>query len=264
MNFTAIKTKLSNFDMNFEKLQPPGVEFELWFLQIASIGDLAFLIDYAFRIYFSIRLCFKYWDAGQIQLPKIDIRTHKEITNPFKFSHGRLFMYFFTNPLIGVLLGGLALVWIFGLVTSAYLPFYVEYRSGCIPKEGNGTFISENVYSLAYNFAYNDGSSSLVKTNEYLDTKKTNTCSVRYTSSAQRRNDDIVEYDKKLSSIQTVASRMDLFEQCIDVEVADAQYRIACCNQPGYEACNDEQDLRFGCPLNALSLESLPFSPPGK
>ncbi len=265
LNFTAVKSTISNVDLNFERLKAPSLDFNLWFLEITSIVDFAFLVDYAFRIYFTIRLCFKYWDAGYIKLPPADVRTQKEIKNPFKQSNGRLLINLLTNPLVGGMLVGSIVAWFVGLATSAYLPLFREYRSGCIPNGGNGTFVAENLFTSSYNFAYREGSSILVKRVDKIELERTNTCSVNTVSSTKKQNDDSDMLTSFKNSIQSAQGPMGLFERCIDSELTDALFRVACCNQTGYEICDDSVPP-YVCPFRA-SFEfepPLPFSPPGE
>ena len=38
-----------------------------------------------------------------------------------------------------------------------YIPIYEQYRAGCVTNTANGTFITENLYSIAYNYAAAEG-----------------------------------------------------------------------------------------------------------
>ena len=262
---TAIKTKITNFDISFEGLRAPTIDFDIWLIEIVSVGDLFFLVDWVFRVYFTIRLCFKYWDVSSVKIPQVDIRTEKEVFNPFKLNHGRLFFLVVSNPLVGALLASTIVIWILAFSTSVYIPIFEEYRSGCIPQDANGTFVAENIYSSAYNFAYRDGSSSLVKGADTFETTKSNTCASMFTSSATKQNDNAGNYGAFSRSIQTVGYQMSLFEKCIDKELADAQFSLACCSQAGYARCDDGRDASpLTCPMDNQLIPSIPYSPPGK
>ena len=257
---------MTNFEFNFERLTAPGIDFDIWFLKFTSLGDLVFLVDFFFRIYFSIRMCYRYWQVNQVKIPHIDIRTQKEMVNPFQMSNGRIVIHFFTNPVVGALLGSAVLLMTVTAITTVYLPLYSEYRDGCIPVEASGTFISENIYSSAYNFAYRGGSSSLVKSTDAFEVLKSNTCSSMYIPSASKQAADTGDVATNLRSMLTVGEHMGIFEKCIDIEFIDGMFNRACCNQTGYGICDDYKELSLNttCPINNLPVPSVPFSPPGE
>ena len=177
-NATTMQAKISNFEFRMEGLTSPSIDIDLWIFGIVSLGDIIFLVDYAFRVYFSIRLVFRYWSASSIKLPEIDIRREKELSaNPLEWNHGRLFVAIISNPLTGLLVASVVISWVVTFTTSVYTPLFSEYRSGCIPEAANGTFISSNLYSTSYNYAYNEGSSVLVEGVEIFEASKNNICS---------------------------------------------------------------------------------------
>lgn len=264
-NYTAFKKKFSNFDLNTMEFELPRLEFQ-FFDKIRNIGDLVYILDLVFRIYFTIRLCFKYWDAGSIKLPTIDIRTEKEIVNPLKLSTGRLFIHILTNPLVGALIAALIATWTVSLTTAAYLPLYAEYSTGCIPSGGKGTFISGNLYSSGYNYASRKGSASLMEKIEKIEVTKTNTCSKEYITSFNRQNNDEDRLASNVNFIESLSVQMALYDQCIDTDEANSQFRLACCNETGYDMCDDQSSSvpLFSCPMNDYVYPPVAFSPPGK
>ncbi len=79
MNTSAIKDKISSFHLSSEKLIQPNVDFDLWFVEFATIGNLCFLLDFMFQMYFTLRTCVKYWSAGSaLVVPTIDLRLNKD------------------------------------------------------------------------------------------------------------------------------------------------------------------------------------------
>lgn len=240
----------------------PDIDFDLWFLDIVAIGDVMFLADYAIRIFFSVRMCCKYWSVSAVKLPHIDLRTEKELaTNPFKWNNGRLFIAMISNPLTGLLLMSIIISWIVTFSTSVYFPILDEYKSGCTAKSGNGTFISENLYPSAYNYAYNGGTSSLIKGMESIEKNRTNTCSSEYTTSAQKYNEDTRKFTGYLQLIMQVQNEMESFGKCIDPNLIDAQFESACCNHSGYVSCQDTIMPNITCPM---MIDGTPYPPPGK
>ena len=263
VNMTAIQSNLRGFDITFERLTSPGIAFDIWFLKFSSISDLLYLIDYAFRIFFTIRMCYKYWRVSEVQIPKVDIRTQKEITNPFRMSNGRLITSVFTNPLIGAFLGSIIALATVATVMSVYLPLFSEYRNGCIPYGTNGTFIGQNVYSSAYNFAYQEGSSSLLKGKKDLDIFKTDIYTSLHVSSVKKYNEHLANSASNSQIITRVGNQIGTLERCIDTDISDQEYIQACCGHAGYGSCINGTLLKLACPLDLRKTPAEPYSPPG-
>jgi hypothetical protein len=260
---TAIQSDMRDFDVTFERLTAPGITFDIWFLKFSSMSDLLFMIDYVFRIFFTLRMCYKYWHVSEVQIPKVDIRTQKEVTNPFEMSNGRLIISFFTNPMIGAFLGSIITVATAATIMSVYFPLYTEYRNGCIPSEANGTFIGENVYSSAYNFAYREGSSSILRGIDQLDMLKANACGSMNLSSVKKYNEQLAISASHSQIISRIGNQMGILERCIDTEISDLQYIAACCNHEGYSGCNNDVPLILTCPLDLRQTPAKPYAPPG-
>ncbi len=76
-------------------------------------------------------------------------------------SPGRVIALLITNPLTATVFSVVIFTWTTIVIASIYSPFYKDYVVGCIPAFGNGTFFTQNLYSMGYNHAYHDGSSAL-------------------------------------------------------------------------------------------------------
>ena len=265
-NYTGVKIEAISFKITFERLMAPDIDFDIWMLKFTSLADAVFIVDFIFRIYFSVRMCYRWWQVSEVKIPHVDIRTQTEIWNPFQVSNGRAIVLFFTNPMFGSLLGGVLALLLVTAVTTVYMPLYNEYRQGCVPLDASGTFFSKNVYSSGYNFAYRDGSSSLVKTIDTLEVQRSNTCSAMYMSSVNKQIKDSSELASDLKSIDTIGGKMRTFDKCIDIELIDEMFQTACCNQTGYTFCENSESsaLDLECPLNNLQDPNAPFLPPGK
>lgn len=236
---------------------------------------MLFFLDFAFRIYFSIRLFFKYWDAGSIKMPQVDIRLYREVKNPFKMSKGRLFILLFTNPIVGASMLGLVGVWILTFAVSVYTPLYTEYTNGCVPQQGNGTFLTSNVYSTAYNFAYQEGSRSLVKGIEKFDSYRSSTCSSMFTASTNKQNNDILQVDSFTNTLNTTNNHMLHLQTCLDTNQLDPLFQIACCGEAGYGECNNNNNnnnnndtanttKQYVCPMKRATDPPVAYSEPGR
>lgn len=261
---TAIQTRVSKFVLRLQDPVAPELNFDLWVTDIFDLKNLLFFVDRVYRIYLTIRLCFKFWDAGCIRLPPVDIRTQKVIANPFKMSNGRFFINLFTNPIVGTLLSGFIVLWVVILGAALYIPLYSEYRNGCVPRNGDGTFISKNLESSSYNYAFRDGASALLKRVDEIEQERTNKCSVNFVSSTAKQNKDAIELANHINAVLTAKDPMNTFEKCIDLELTEALFQDACCNKTGYEQCLNNVPSSLHCPIFDLSVPQLPYFPPGK
>ena len=201
---TAVKGNLNSFQARFENFFSPNINFYTWFLKLLSLGNFIFLLDFGLRAYFSLRLCFRYWDVSSVALPKVDIRAQKEKSNPLQMSSARLLLESLTNPAVGTLFGSLTLFWIFIIIVSVYSPLLVDFRRNCVPMNGVGTFIGSNIFSVAFNFAYERGSSSLVEGLESFEIQRVSTCSSLQSKSIQVMNSaafDLIMHNKTFVTI---------------------------------------------------------------
>jgi hypothetical protein len=119
------------------------------------------------------------------------------------------------------------------------------------------------LYSTAYNYAYNEGSSILVEGSEIFDASKNNVCSNYFISSAKKQNDDATKLAGNSQLTSTLQRQMDLFDKCIDTEVIDALFSESCCGQTGYPSCNQSDAANYTCPMKITSTP-MAFERPGK
>ena len=82
-----------------------------------------------------------------------------------------------TSPQFGTALGIFFVSWLAITFTRVYGPIYTHYRDGCVKTyinpnttavEYRGTYWSETLYSISYNYASRDGSQhALTELNEF-------------------------------------------------------------------------------------------------
>lgn len=275
INANTMRAKVRNFSTKFEELTSPNVDFDVWLLGIISIQDILIIADIVLRVYLSVRLCFKYWNVSSVKLPDIDIRVQRKefIGNPLEWNNGKLIVALVSNPVTALLLLSIVLSWIVSFTTSIYLPILMDYRSGCIQQSSNGTFISENLYSFAYNYAYNTGSSDIVKGTENFQAQRMNTCSEQAPPSATKYDDHRTKVAQNSLLISSIDARLDLYGKCINLEHLDNVFSELCCDWPGYSKCSHNANAysittagsseTFECPLKEVS-PSEPFELPSK
>lgn len=215
-------------------------------------------------------MCFRIWDAGStISLPEVNIRSTKPIRNPLKMTNGRLLTHLFTNPFIGLmLLMLLGSSWLVAMVSSVYLPLYEEYNNGCVPANGSGTFFTDNLFSSAYNFAYQEGSSLIVVERlEDFDTMRTETCTSMYSTQSTIEEQEnamiLLLLASFKSSLNISRGKMEEMQNCISEDI-DIHFQQACCGYDGYPNCNPEVKSDVACPFNDKVIPSKPYQPPGE
>jgi hypothetical protein len=267
-NITEIKNKVTSINLSYEGLQNPDIDFKLWFLQLANFSDGLLYLDYIFRCYVSIRLLVRYWFATALAMPIIDLRVDKETINPFRMHPARIVVSFVTSPQ-GMFLIFLSIsTWILGMMAVLYVPMLQSYTSGCVRFDGNGTFISKNLYSVGYNYAYQDGSGLLVKGMEAFDLKLGDTCNSRYTASANIQNTMKSNMSTYANFHREVSVSMMLAQRCIDADRLDSAFTEACCGIITYPDCavGISPTNNISCPMDdrrAIFSIPIPYALPG-
>eukprot|EP00814_Leptocylindrus_danicus_P006810 CAMPEP_0116018496 /NCGR_PEP_ID=MMETSP0321-20121206/8682_1 /TAXON_ID=163516 /ORGANISM="Leptocylindrus danicus var. danicus, Strain B650" /LENGTH=837 /DNA_ID=CAMNT_0003488899 /DNA_START=3044 /DNA_END=5558 /DNA_ORIENTATION=- len=263
-NFSSIANKVSTFEVDFEEFTKPSIDFNLLFLQLGSISEMTFFLDFVVRLYFSARLIFKYWDMSSIVTPIVDLRAYKRPTNPLKMSPLRLMFLALTNWVTGMVAAGIFFLWLFAVVSSIYAPLFDEYRSGCVDPGGNGTFITANFFSTAHNFAAQDGSTVLIEGLSSFDNHRVETCSrYRYQSINQYQMDRTLMSSLRRSNNET-RETIDLYQRCLDIDEMDVLFQNACCGKAGYDACDGSSiSSNYICPLDELISPAKPYLSPG-
>lgn len=266
-NITAIDTRVTNVDLAFEGLQKPDMDLDLWFLQLSSLSDGFVLVDYIFRAYVTIRLVMKYWFATSLATPTIDLRANKETKNPFRMHPVRAAVAFVTSPLGGFIVFTTTSLWIIGMIAALYAPMLQSYRSGCVKADGNGTFVTKNLFSVAYNHAYQDGSGLLVEGMDTLDLKRGETCSSRYTSSATLQNSMVSNFSAYSTFHGQMSSSMGVASRCIDSDSLDFVFQENCCGIAAYPDCSiGSFPNTVMCPMDerrAVATIPIPYELPG-
>mmetsp|Transcript_3359 Transcript_3359/g.6107 ORF Transcript_3359/g.6107 Transcript_3359/m.6107 type:complete len:913 (-) Transcript_3359:38-2776(-) len=263
VNSSDLTNKFSNISISFEELQAASFDFNIWLFNLEMMGDVLYYLDLAFRVHQSLRLINKYWSANGIGMPTIDTRAYMPATNPFKMSVGKLVAVLITHPSINMVLFVLFGVWGFSTIRSIYAPLYKEYVSGCVPLNGQGTFITSNLFSLAYNHAYQDGSEKLMKGTESFERNRNRECTSSFFTSMASHNEHHGIFSTVSNLHTTTFTEMATFKKCYDIDTVDGQFEDACCGDMGYPQCTSEDPSGFTCPQNTLMNTGEPFMPPG-
>ena len=267
-NITEIKNRVTSIDLSFEGLQWPDFDFDLWFLQFLNFSDAFIFVDYSYRVYISVRLLMKYWFATSLAMPRIDLRVNKEIKNPFRMHPARAAVAFLTSPTGGFIVFLTASTWILAMMVALYAPLLQSYTSGCVRADGNGTFVTKNMYSIAYNYAYQDGSALLIEGMDTFDLKRGDTCSSRYTTSATLQNTLTSNVTTYSNFHRQMSKSMGVAQRCIDSDELDSAFTEACCDMVTYPHCTEGNSHTSGvsCPMDerrAIMTIPIPYELPG-
>ncbi|GMH86508.1 hypothetical protein TL16_g10570 [Triparma laevis f. inornata] len=264
-NFTEYADKASNFEFSFEKLRGSVIDFELWFVQFGSLSDMIIYADFVFRAYQTIRMLYYYWGRGALNVPDIDVTCDKEPTNPFRLSTPRLTALIISNPMTPAFIGFIFTIWAAALLSSIYEPLYQEYIIGCLQGGENGTFVTENLFSIGYNYASQDGNSATFAGLDAYDVQRAELCSQYGANSVNRQNEDAGILASLKESHSTAATGLNLYTSCIDTSILDGEFQDSCCGQTGYRTCTGgEGEGVYNCPINELVEPQKPWSKPSE
>ncbi|KAK1744421.1 hypothetical protein QTG54_004954 [Skeletonema marinoi] len=251
-NTTEIRNKVTNIELDFEGFQQPDFDFDLC--------DGFVLADYIFRAYISLRLISKYWSTTSLAMPQIDIRSNKATKNPFR--HPVLAaVSFITSPIGGFMIFVTSSAWLIGIIAALYVPLLQQYSSGCM-RLGDGTFLTNNLYSFAYNHAYQDGSGLLVEGMDAYDIKRGDSCNARYASSVTLQNNMNANLTAYTNFYQELSQNMGLSRRCVDSNELDSLFQDACCGLETYPECQSAGSQPL-CPMDERLDSPLPFELPG-
>lgn len=72
------------------------------------------------------------------------------------------------------------------VISAAYVPIYNEYVAACVEHTRNDTFLTSNLYSIAYNYASEDGNTNAYDGVDNYNIMYTDHCST-YSSQTQKQ-----------------------------------------------------------------------------
>eukprot|EP00586_Coscinodiscus_wailesii_P015898 CAMPEP_0172506782 /NCGR_PEP_ID=MMETSP1066-20121228/198223_1 /TAXON_ID=671091 /ORGANISM="Coscinodiscus wailesii, Strain CCMP2513" /LENGTH=816 /DNA_ID=CAMNT_0013283975 /DNA_START=430 /DNA_END=2880 /DNA_ORIENTATION=+ len=266
LNTTNSTPHRSNITLSFEDLTPPKLDIKLWFLQFTSLSQLLFFIDFAIRGYQSLKILFKFGSVGTLRLPEIDLRVYKEERNWCRMSSPRILLSIVTSPITGLALVAVVLSYGVSLASSLYSPFYQNYMQGCVAPSSstNGSFVTANLFSMAYNHAGRVGNARLVEGLEEFDRLRVETCAMYQSDSQQRHNENIMILNALQYSFNKTKQDVDLLRACLDTEAINEILNRECCGRQGYDECATGELAGSNCPLNELSEIPVPLPSPAE
>ena len=252
----------------FEPLTASNLKFNVW---VSSVGDLAALLvyfDYAYRAYQSLVIFARFWSRSGIRIPDVDMRVDRDQVKFAFMSPVHLFWHLLTQPAILGVIFFLAVVLFVVYFCAVYVPVLAAYKAGCVTGTANGTFFTNNLFSVSYNYAATDGNEDLFNGLSDYNVAKADYCSTYATSTQQQQNEDALFMASLKQSHRAARDDVNLLRQCLDEQAMDDAFAMACCGaHPSYDACSayGTDDLwlnsSLACPINAATGQ--PFAPVG-
>lgn len=205
-------TKL-NFD--FETL---GGDFKLTPMLTAFYVVIYLLVigDYIYRVSKSVRMAITYWAASHTALPTIDCRTHKTQTK--KTRAGVQAAVIATHPVTIVAVAAIFIILVLSACAAAYIPLYEQYVEGCVESR-RGTLLTNNSYSVTYNFASSSGNGILAEGLMKYDGTRGTACGASVQSSAKSKADDTNLITTSLDSQTLNRENLMLIQLCVNFTV---------------------------------------------
>lgn len=149
----------SSIEYNFAAFTSDSPDFSMWIISLSSLGFLLIAADYLFRSLSSVRLLIQFWDRGGLNMPDADLRVDK------RFAGASGWLGDARTAALRILLHPSTTVIFFSTISALmvynlavmYIPLFEDYRAGCVEHTKYGSFFSQNIYSIVYNYAADSG-----------------------------------------------------------------------------------------------------------
>jgi hypothetical protein len=263
LNLSQIDSQqfLSGYSFTYESPSSPDYSIKLWVVKIGSIGSWLVIFDFIWRAFHTMRLVYQYWNKSALRLPVADIRKDKKKYVFSTMSKRKMILGVLTSPVMFALLGIFALAFMIYIISAAYVPLYNDYVGACVEHTKNDTFLTSNLYSIAYNYASEDGNDNAYNGIQDYNVMYTDYCSTYSSSTQTQQNNDELYFSSILSVQADNVDNMGLLDKCIDVDAMDFYFQQACCGLEGYDPCDGSELAKYNgtCPMN--SATHLPYAP---
>eukprot|EP00614_Pseudopedinella_elastica_P012136 CAMPEP_0172608578 /NCGR_PEP_ID=MMETSP1068-20121228/28649_1 /TAXON_ID=35684 /ORGANISM="Pseudopedinella elastica, Strain CCMP716" /LENGTH=903 /DNA_ID=CAMNT_0013411879 /DNA_START=189 /DNA_END=2900 /DNA_ORIENTATION=+ len=256
---------MSGLPFSMEPLVGPRFDVKVWIFKFGNLVWLLVWADYAWRAHQSLLIFARFWRRSGVDIPDTDI--NRGPVETMRKSGLHTLTQFITSPVLwGACLAAFAAVAL-AYLAAIYWPVLEAYKSGCVTGASNGTFVTKNVFSIAFNTAAAEGNEELVKGLSDYNTAKASSCAAYAASSRERQMEQELAMKSLRSAQQSFRDELFLLEQCVDVDRMNRDFAKACCGQGSpYDACDaygppeDGWGNSSACPVNLLGGGR--FAPP--
>jgi hypothetical protein len=253
----------------FEPLKRSNLNVNAWLISITDVSSLLVIFDYAYRAYQSLYIFARFWGRSGLKIPDVDMRVDRDQVKFMFMSPGHLFIHVLTSPLILFSLALCFFIIFIVYLCQLYIPIFNAYTEGCVHRTTNGTFITKNLYSIAYNYASSDGNEAVFNGLSDYNVEKADYCSTFATSTQEQQSEDELYIRSLKDSQKSMRDNIYLMTQCLDGKTMDDLFKGACCGAGApYDACSaygsDDvwSNSSYVCPVD--SLFDSPFKPIGE
>ncbi|KAG5184838.1 hypothetical protein JKP88DRAFT_255227 [Tribonema minus] len=225
--------------------------------------------DYAFRLLCTLRTFALFWRRGAINIPDADVSVDRIVQKLSLRNLTAAVWTVITHPFIVGAAAFVVLALMVSQVAVIYKPVYLEYRAGCVDHTANGTFITENAYSVAFNYAAADGTARRTHLQSSHDAKRYALCANLTTSAQATLYDQFTQLQAFAETHADDANTTALIRRCVITEELDADLNSACCGRAtadgyNYPSCDDVPPPMPGaasCPVDAGGYAYPPVGP---
>jgi len=232
----------------WEDLSGPSYDVRILLKAAGSVSQGLVLVDYAWRAYHTVATVQRFMKRSALNLPKPDLRQDRA---PAGTNYPTLALQIFLSPAGSFALLGASGVVVIYAAFRAYVPLYRQYVAVCVDgggTRGNGTFLAKNLYSIAYNYAAENGHTAHAKALDDYNSNRGNQCAKYETSSKDQSDDDSLYAQSLQRAMQSSAESIFVMGQCVDHQKLDADFTVRCCGLLGYAPCPAGPPK--ACPLN--------------
>jgi hypothetical protein len=130
--------------------------------------------DIMWRVIQSLRIIKRFLSHAGDDLPVIDVRESQTMSK--RRRPAVIFVAVATHPVVvSVIIAGISLLG-FSIGLRLYYPMYTSYRQGCVHTK-NGTVLTQNAFSVAYNFASQESNEMMADSLSRFDNQRMELCS---------------------------------------------------------------------------------------
>lgn len=272
--YTAGLEYVSNLDFKFAGLSGSRIDFKDFMISFGSFADIIILMDYLWRFYYMIVMIQKFWRRGALNVPDVDVRADKNSNHGYTLTPVQQYAMILSSPYVQVAVASSFVLIAVVLFCIVYIPIFQAYSDGCVEShyydrvntsdinaEGSGTFITENLYSMSYNYASREGNKHIFDGLDAFNVRRTEICAEHGTDSRNQYEADSEYFQSIINSHQNNYEKNDLLERCVDTAAMDAEIKEACCDADGV---GDATYMGYSdsCP-GSRQFTSCPLTPTG-
>mmetsp|Transcript_20709 Transcript_20709/g.26936 ORF Transcript_20709/g.26936 Transcript_20709/m.26936 type:complete len:991 (+) Transcript_20709:124-3096(+) len=250
----------------FEPLVGSNIKFNIWMTSIGDVTALLVIFDYLYRGYQSFAIFARFWSRSGMNIPDVDMRVDRDQTQFQFMSPVHVAFSFLTSPVVWFTICGLFLAIFIFYFCAIYIPILDAYKGGCVIGGTNGTFLTNNMYSVSYNYAASDGNEDIFNGISDYNVAKSEYCSTYATSTQNAQNENALNMQSLIASHTKTRDNSYMIRQCLDEDAMDTLFQAACCGSAGYDACSayGTDDLwlnsSYTCPEDDLTSQPFDLS----